>query len=51
VGDVVVLSEPPGNRGFGRAAALAVKKWRVRPALRAGKPVDSTTTVAVQFKK
>lgn len=39
-----------GHGALDRAALKAVKRWRFRPALRAGKPVKATLTVPVVFR-
>jgi protein TonB len=48
VGEVAVLqSVEPALDG---AAIVAVKSWRFRPALRCGRPVESSYTVARRFE-
>lgn len=48
VGDVVVLRSSPPEI-FDRAAVNAVRKWRYRPVLRDGQPVDQRTRLRVRF--
>ncbi|MEW5805847.1 MAG: energy transducer TonB [Acidobacteriota bacterium] len=49
VGDIVILRSPGAKLGFEEAAAEAVKKWRYKPALQNGRPVDVYFTVEVNF--
>jgi protein TonB len=44
----VIDSSNPGN-GFEEAARKAVRNWRYAPAMRAGKPVDVTLEISVEF--
>jgi protein TonB len=46
--DVQVLRGVRG--GLSEAAALAVRRWTFEPATRAGKPVESWTTVPIPFE-
>lgn len=46
VKDCVVVSESPVGLGFGEAALkMAPKEFRMKPAIRAGKPVESEITI------
>lgn len=49
VGSVTVASSS-GHGSLDRAALKTIKRWRFRPALRAGKPVTATVTVPVTFR-
>lgn len=44
------IARSSGHGSLDRAALKAVKRWRFRPALRAGKPVTATITVPVVFR-
>jgi protein TonB len=44
------IASSSGHGILDRAALKAVKRWRFRPALRAGKPVAATVTVPVVFR-
>ena len=45
-----VLSATPAGRGFEESAVAAVREWRFSPATRGGVPVESKTTVELQFE-
>ena len=45
-----VLSATPAGRGFEESAVAAVREWRFKPALRGGTPVESKTTVDLDFE-
>lgn len=49
VTEVVVLDEDPPGKGFGKAAARAVRKWRYEPATEDGKPVRVFWAVNIEF--
>lgn len=49
VGAVTVLRCTPSDVGFCQSAARAVKRWRYRPALHNGRPVQAYVTVQVDF--
>lgn len=44
------VAKSSGHGVLDRAALKAVKRWRFKPALRAGKPVTTTLTVPVTFR-
>jgi TonB family protein len=44
-----VVKAPAGGYGFAESAIKAVRKWRYKPALMDGKPVDAYFTVIVDF--
>lgn len=44
------VAKSSGHGVLDRAALKAVKRWRFKPALRAGKPVAATLTVPVVFR-
>jgi TonB family protein len=48
-GDVIHLQLESGNPLLTDAAMDAVKKWKYRPYLKAGKPVEVETTITVNF--
>ncbi len=48
--DCKVVSESPENKGFGAAALLLSQSMRYKPALKAGKPVETTVTTGVNWK-
>lgn len=50
VSDVKVLREAGGSMGLNEAAVAAVKKWKFRPAVKAGKRVKVWVTYPVVFK-
>ncbi|AWB65391.1 iron siderophore transporter TonB [Saccharobesus litoralis] len=50
IGDVVILESQP--KGFFDAEGIkAIKKWRYRPAILNGKPVDSWQTTQLNWGK
>ena len=49
VAEVTVLSSS-GYRALDRAAIEAARRWRFRPALRGGLPVESTVRAPVTFR-
>ena len=50
VTDVQVLSSSRRGAGLEQAAADAVRRWRYKPAMRAGQPIDSRLTITVTFR-
>ena len=50
VTDVQVLSSSRPGAGLEQAAADAVRRWRYKPATRAGQPIDSRLTITVTFR-
>jgi TonB family protein len=50
VADVQVLSSSRPGAGLEQAAADAVRRWRYKPATRAGQPIDSRLTITVTFR-
>lgn len=50
VSDVKVLREAGGSMGLNEAAVAAIKKWKFRPAVKAGKRVKVWVTYPVVFK-
>jgi protein TonB len=49
-GDVSVVKTLSGDPQLARAAAEAVKKWKYKPYLLNGEPVEIQTQVTVRFK-
>ena len=49
-GSVVKANGVSGNPILTKPAADALKKWKFKPFLEAGKPVKAETTLAVSFK-
>ncbi len=49
VGAIAVLRCTPPDVGFCQSAVRAVKRWRYRPALHDGRPVQTYVTVQVDF--
>lgn len=45
----VEVASSSGSRELDRAATAAVRRWRFRPAMRAGEPVDGVVHVPVVF--
>lgn len=45
----VVVASSSGSRDLDRAATSAVKRWRFRPAMRNGEPVDGVVNVPIVF--
>ena len=45
-----VVAARPTGRGFEQAAVDAVQKWRFKPALRGGRPVESNLRIDVDFE-
>ncbi|CAN5336270.1 hypothetical protein BH11PSE2_BH11PSE2_06170 [soil metagenome] len=45
----VVLSESPAGKGFGGAALTLAPRFQVRPAQKAGRPVESLVNVPIVF--
>jgi len=50
VGEITVVNSTRPGSGFEEAAIAAVRRWRYRPALRDGKPVDVSILVRIDFK-
>jgi TonB family protein len=50
VTDVQVLSSSRPGAGLEQAAADAVRRWRYKPAMRNGQPIDSRLTITVTFR-
>jgi TonB family protein len=50
VGDITVVKSPGGGFGLEEAAIKAVNKWKYKPGLLNGAPVDVWFTVIVDFK-
>ncbi len=49
VGEISVLRCTPPDVGFCQSAMRAVKRWRYRPAMQGGKPVQASVPVIVEF--
>jgi TonB family protein len=49
--DCKVVSEEPSGAGFGGAALALTKQFVMRPALRDGKPVESTARIPINFPR
>jgi protein TonB len=49
VGDITVLESSAARLGFDEAAVKAVSRWRYKPGLQDGKPVDAHFTILVDF--
>ena len=45
-----IVAENPAGRGFAESALDAVRTWRFVPAVREGRPVESTLTIDVEFE-
>jgi TonB family protein len=50
IGDMCVLRSPPPDLGFERAAVVALRKWRYKPARLNDKPIPFPLTVMVDFR-
>lgn len=50
VGNITVLRAPSARLGFEESAVDAVKRWRYKPAMQSGRPVDVYLTVQVAFE-
>ena len=50
VGRLRPLSVAPTGIGFTKSALDSVRRWRYKPALKDGQPVDSDFTVVVDFR-
>jgi len=50
VGEITVVNSTRPGSGFEEAAIAAVTRWRYRPALRDGEPVDVSILVRIDFK-
>ncbi len=49
VGEITVLRGPGARLGFERAAVDAVRRWKYKPGLQNGKPVDVHFEIVVDF--
>ena len=49
VGNVTVLESSGARLGFDEAAVKAVSRWRYKPGLQDGRPVDTQVTILVDF--
>jgi protein TonB len=46
----VVVSERPTGYGFGEATVRASSRWRVKPAMRNGVPVEGVVTIPIRWR-
>ncbi len=49
--DCVVVDESPAGMGFGAAALLLAPSFHMKPATKAGRPVESAVTIPVQWQR
>ena len=48
--DCRIIEERPSNRGFGNATLQLAPKFKLRPAMKAGAPVQSTTIIPIRWR-